>query len=417
MPALGWDQSSIPMKTRALALLTLLSSFVLPLRSEEGARAPRGNKAESSQFNRQLSAIKGLLVMELGPGNYAGKASQMSCTVVDADIPTAKTMAKFNQKVGADMNKALEEVLKHSIISMGPLPPGHSIDFAFEEKYGDKDGPSAAVACALMLHSLRTGADIDPAFAVTGDMNADGSVQPVGGVPDKIRGAANRSCTYVGVPAQTEKALMDSVLIDGPAGLWGINVFSISKFEDAQALASTKKTPQLASALAKFAEIQKVLQANKTPALLSNPKVLERLSDVIKDAPNCFSAKCLYLYGSGKMPKTLSLGGSLNEVDKMASELVKNFKQPKPQGIDEDMLAKSIGNLTRIRTKLDPRVIPYADSIKDYGAEVRNVKSHPPTAKAEYDKVMAKLNQAGGRIDIEEGKIRGNKAWMEEIMR
>ncbi len=101
----------------------------------------------------------------------------------------------------------------------------------------------------------------------------------------------------------------------------------------------------------------------------------------------------------------------------MASELVKNFKQPKPQGLDEDMIAHSISNLSRIRTKLDPRVIPYADSIKDYGVEVRNIKGHPPTSKSEYDKVMAKLNQAGGRIEIEEGKIRGNKSWMEEIMR
>jgi hypothetical protein len=405
------------MNPRVLVLITLLSSIPLPIQAEGDFKAATAGKASSTEFVKKLTAIKGLLIMELGPGNYAGKASQMSCTAVASGRSGDKTEAQFNQKVGDDMNKALEEVLKHSILTHGPLPNGHTIDFSFEDKYGDKDGPSAAVACALMLHSLRTGAEIDPAFAVTGDMNADGSVQPVGGVPDKIRGAANRSCTYVGVPAQTEKALMDALLIDGPTGLSGINVFSISKFDDALALASTKKSPQLISALEKFAEIQKVLQTNKTPNLLSNPKVLERLSAVIKDAPNCVSAKCLFLYGSGKLPKTLTLGGSLTQVDKMASELVQNFKQPKPQGLDEDMIARSISNLSRIRTKLDPRVIPYADSIKDYGVEVRNIKGHPPTSKSEYDKVMAKLNQAGGRIEIEEGKIRGNKGWMEEIMR
>ena len=405
------------MKSCALVLFALLSSLQIPLLAEGDVKAAAAAMASSVEFVKQLSAIKGLLVLELGPGNYAGKASQMSCTAVGADSPGMKTQAKFNQKVGDDMNKALGEVLKHSVLTYGPLPTGHTIDFAFEDKYGGKDGPSAAVACALMLHSLRTGTDIDPAFAVSGDMNADGSVQPVGGVPDKIRGAANRSCTYVAVPAQTEKALMDALLMDGPAGLSGITVFSISKFDDALALASTTKSPQLTSALEKFAEIQKVLQTNKTPNILSNPKVLERLSAVIKDAPNCVSAKGLFLYGSAKLPKTLTLGGSLTQVDKIGSELVKNFKQPKPQGLDEDMIARSLSDLTRIRTKLDPRVIPYADSIKDYGVEVRNLKGHPPTSKSDYDKAVAKLNQAGGRIDIEEGKIRGNKKWMEEIMR
>ena len=405
------------MKSRALVLFILFSSLPFPLLAEGDFKATAAGKASSTEFVKKLSAIKGLLVLELGPGNYAGKASQMSCTAVGAERPGLKTEAKFNQKVGEDMNKALEEVLKHSILTYGPLPSGHTIDFAFEDKYGAKDGPSAAVACALMLHSLRTGTEIDPAFAVTGDMNADGSVQPVGGVPDKIRGAANRSCTYVGVPAQTEKALMDALLMDGPAGLSGITVFSISKFDDALALASTTKSAQLTSALEKFAAVQKVLQTNKTPNILSNPKVLERLSAIIMDAPNCVSAKGLFLYGSGKLPKTLTLGGSLTQVDKMASELVKNFKQPKPQGLDEDMIARSLSDLTRIRTKLDNRVIPYADSIKDYGVEVRNLKGHPPTSKSEYDKAMAKLNQAGGRIEIEEGKIRGNKKLMEEIMR
>lgn len=368
-------------------------------------------------FVKNISAIKGLLVMELGRGNYAGKASQMSCTVVPHDDATHKTQAGFNQTVGDDMLKALAEVAKHSILTYGPFPLGQKIEFAFEDKYGGKDGPSAAVACALMLHSVRSGMEIDSVFAVTGDMNADGSVQPVGGVPDKIRGAANRSCTYVGVPLQAEKQLADAIMIDGPAGLWEIAVFSITKFDDAVALATAKKSPELTAAISGFAEIQKVLQSNKTPALLSNPKVLERLATVVKQAPNCTSAKLLLQYGSGKMPKTLSLGGSLNQVDKLAHELIEGFKQPKPEGLDADMIAKSISDLARVRTRLDVRVVPYSDAIKDYGAEVRQLKSHPPGSSSEADKARARLSTAGGRIEIEERKLKNNKVLMEEVMR
>ena len=332
----------------------------------------------SGGFAKPQSAIKGLLVMELGSGNFAGKASQMNCTAIAGPDSTAQSSFRFNQKVGEDMTKALTEVIKHSVVKRGELPRGMRVDFAFEDKYGGKDGPSAAVACALMLDSLRTGAEIDGSFAVTGDLNADGSVQPVGGVPAKIHGAANRSCSYVAVPISAEKELTDSVLMEGPAALWEIQVFTIKTFEEALALSSTKKSTELTEAIAKFAEVQKVMQAQKSPTLLANPKVQERLVAILKAAPNCFSAKLMLAYGSGKLPKQLSLAGSLQKIDAITENFIKRMKDPKAEGVQPDMLANAISDLAKIRTKLDTRTIPFADSIKDYGDVFRAVKANPP---------------------------------------
>lgn len=376
--------------------------------------AGQESTVSTSSFSKQQSKIKGLLIMELGAGNYAGKASQMNCTALPSP-GVSKT--QFNQVVGEDMSKALIEVVKHSTLKRGAIPSDHTIEFAFEDKYGDKDGPSAAVACALMLDTLRTGNEIDPNFAVTGDMNADGSVQPVGGVPDKIRGAANRSCTYVAVPINAEKSLSDALLMDGPKPFWEIQVFTIATFDDALALASTKKSAQLQEALTKFAEVQKVLTATPNPALLKNPKVQERLRAVLAAAPNCVSAKMMLAYGMDRMAKTLSLGGSLDQIGKAASTLMKHTKSPKPTGVEADMLATTLSELTRIRIKLDPRTIPFADSIKDFGTEFRNIKNRPPNSNSEAEKAINRLNQAAGRVDTEEDKIRSNKALMEELMR
>lgn len=368
-------------------------------------------------FAKPQSAIKGLLVMELGSGNYAGKASQMNCTAIAGPDATAQSTFRFNQKVGEDMTKALTEVIKHSVVKRGELPRGMRVDFAFEDKYGGKDGPSAAVACALMLDSLRTGEEIDGSFAVTGDLNADGSVQPVGGVPAKIRGAANRSCSYVAVPASAEKELIDSVLMEGPAALWEIQVFTVKTFEEARALSSTKKSAELTEAITKFAEVQKVLQAQKTPTLLANPKVQERLIAIQKAAPNCFSAKLMLAYGTGKLPKQLSLGGSLQKIDGITENLIKRMKDPKAEGVQPDMLAKAVSELAQIRTKLDTRTIAFADSIKDYGDVFRAIKANPPRSQNEADKVLGRLNNAASRIKMEEDKIRSNKAIMEEVMK
>ena len=242
-------------------------------------------------------------------------------------------------------------------------------------------------------------------------------MQPVGGVPAKIRGAANRSCTYVAVPTSAEKELTDSVLLDGPSALWDIQVFSIKTFDEALALATTKKSQELTTALTKFIEVQKVLQAQKNPTLLANPKVQERLNDILKAAPNCFSAKIMLAYGMGKMPKVLSLGGSLQKIDGLTEDLVKRMDDPKVEGVQQDMMVKAIADLAKIRTKLDTRTVSFADSIKDYGDVFRVIKEHPPQSQSELNKVRAQLASAAARIRTERDKIRSNKALMEEMLK
>ncbi len=398
--------------------LTFLTLTVNGFSQTPAAPEPSVSAAASKdKFARPQSAIKGLLIRDLGAGNLAGKASQMNCTAIPSGDPTAISQMSFNQEVGSDMNKALREVIKHSTVKRGTIPPGMKVEFAFEDKYGGKDGPSAAVACALLLDSLRTGAEIDGNFAVTGDLNADGSVQPVGGVPSKIHGAATRSCTYVAVPSSAERELTDAILLDGPSGLWEIPVFAIKTFDEALALSTNKKSPDLETALTKFTEVQKVLQTQKSPSLLANPKVQERLDAILKAAPNCLSAKLLLAYGTNKLPKQLSLGGSLGKIDDITVDFVKRMRDPKAEGVQPDMMAKAIGELTKIRTKLDPRTVPFADSIKDYGDVFRAIKANPPRSQNELTKAQAQLNTAGSRVGTEEDKIRTNKTLMEEMMR
>ncbi len=400
------------MASYSIPTVALALSLVLGLTASQAEDA----KPQTPAFLRPQSAIKGLLVRELSAGNYAGMASQMNCTAISGNKPAEKSVFTFNQKVGDDMTKALGEVVKHSTVMRGDLPLGMKVEFAFEDKFGAKDGPSAAVACALMLDSLRTGADIDSHFAVTGDLNADGNVQPVGGVPDKIRGAAARSCNYVGVPTSAERELTDAITLDGLTGLWEIQVFSIKTYEDALALSSTAKAAPLKEAISTFAEVQAVLQTQKNPALLANPKVQARLAAVLKAAPNCLSAKLLLNYGQGKHPKILSLGGSLGKIDSIASDLVKHLKDPKAEGVAPDLLAKVLGDLGKVRTRLNPNTVAFADAIKNYGDTFRAIKANPPRSPNETDKARARMDAAVSRINIEEDKIHSNKALMEEVM-
>ncbi|MEO1843273.1 MAG: S16 family serine protease, partial [Akkermansiaceae bacterium] len=151
------------------------------------------------------SQVKGLLVVQLGGGEFAGTASQMNATVVPGKKGTFSI--KFNQAVGSMMEKATVEVEKFMRVRHGDkLPVGHRIELAFSDKYSPKDGPSAAVVSALLTDSIITGEDIDPDFAATGDMTAAGEVRPVGGLSGKVSGAIKKDCKIIGIPAPNQNS-------------------------------------------------------------------------------------------------------------------------------------------------------------------------------------------------------------------
>ena len=191
------------MSTSALITRSLLFIVVIL-----GVHETCLGQAESSsgpvEFKLKQVHVNGLLVMPLASGKEAGAVSLMNATVVYGG-----GSLRFNQGVGLEMQAALNEVQKYMSVRHPVLPASSDLELAFEEKYSDKDGPSAAVACALLMEAALTGKTWDPAFAVTGDMNADGAVQPIGSVAAKIRGASNGSCKLVAVPAKNEASVSD----------------------------------------------------------------------------------------------------------------------------------------------------------------------------------------------------------------
>lgn len=75
------------------------------------------------------------------------------------------------------------------------------VDYRFSASTrGFVDGPSAgALFTAAMMAGL-TGAPIAPRTTMTGTVNPDGSVGPVGGIPDKFRGAIKLGYKVLGYP-------------------------------------------------------------------------------------------------------------------------------------------------------------------------------------------------------------------------
>jgi hypothetical protein len=370
-------------------------------------------------FKSRINQVNGLLISQLSSGGEAGQVTRMNLTALPSLGESPSTL-KFNQDVGESMGKALNEVSKFSQLRHGGWPVGHSLEIGFEDKYIGKDGPSAAVACALLLEAALTGRKWDPAFAVTGDMNADGSVQPIGGVQAKIRGATKGSCKLMGVPVKNEKSVMDLLVLEGPAPLVGITVFGITSFEDALLLAGTERPPALQSALTDFDNMRTVMMKDprQIMPLLRTPHAAQRLQALLTAAPNCYSAKYLLLYLQGRGPRTLSIGGSIEAAQNSAQSVVSAIDHDVDANVSSlkgDELGNSLYKLRQVRPLLDARVWPYVDGLVAYGEVIRGALLNPVRSGARYTDLVSKANKAAGTVKAAYDKLINDSQVREEL--
>lgn len=380
-----------------------------------------GAASAGSTLAGKQALIKGLLVEELADGQVAGQASQMNATVVreggGKDIEVT-----FNQSVGHSMMLALDEVMKFITLRHGSRPRGASVEIAFEEQYSNKDGPSAAVACALLLESLITGDEISRQIAVTGDMNADGMIKAVGGIDGKIRGATRRECEVVGLPERNASVVLDLMMIEGVKPLVDIQIFSMANFEEAFELSRTpEKQPQkLREAIEEFAKIQEVLGKPGGENWLKNKFVIERLQKVIELAPNHLSAQNLLLQAQNRVPERLSLEGSLTQITHAAEPLIRAVRQrrfdPDKSSLNEDLYADALYALKRVRPKLDQRTWRCADSIADFATLMREFVNNRPNSYNNLRQAVAEIQSAGENVSREYDNLANQVDVREELI-
>ena len=356
------------------------------------------------------SRVKGLLVIELPDGSHAGAASQMNATAIPGQADSFGLL--FNQSVGEMMSSATREVEKlMRIRHPESLPTGYTIEFGFADKHSPKDGPSAAVACALMAEAIITGAELDQKFAVTGDITAGGEVRPVGGVDGKVRAAARKNCEVLGVPKGNKSSIDDIYVADGIEAIVETQIILLENFDEALRVGLAEKEPEVKQALEDFAMVGKAVRSN--PGNASHPKVVEKLKSILKAIPNHESALLVALHGSGRGPSQFSLGGSLNVIEKRAARLSASLNDGSfmDAGL-EDPLWENITRLESLRNQVDPRTRPYLDSFLKTSSFIRQHRS-----KAQFTaQIEREFRQVLGGIDIERNKLVNNREIQEELM-
>ena len=338
---------------------------------------------EGERFAQAQSRINALVVRQLGNGNHAGAASTVNATALrEEDVEGL--LFTFNQDVGPMMGGCLEEVIKFLRIRYDSdpdkIPDGYRIELAFQDKYVPKDGPSAATVFTLLLDSLFSGEKLDPEFAATGDMTADGMVQRIGGTSAKIRGATKRGCKIVGIPLDNGKEIGDVLLLDGINPILDIQVFTMKDFDEAYELSREEKSEKVRETLDLFTQVATVVR-EQGDKVLANAAVQKKLEEILERMPNHLSASLLLQKGRDENPKKLTIGGTLNQIEIATSGTFRqvgravftsNFNDDEDDGdaFDFDKETRddaraSVEEIKKMKKFMDPRIEKYLDAVTD----------------------------------------------------
>ncbi len=374
--------------------------------------------ASSGKLKASMAKVNALLVKPLSAGGNAAQAMKLTATAVPA---SGNLTVGFNQPVGPDMRRALGEVVRGIQVKYQELPAS-GVQLGFADKWGGKDGPSASVACGLLMESLIQGFPIAETLAVTGDMNADLTVQPVGGVPDKIRGAMAAGCTLIGVPAENAEDLNDLVVEEGIGRFLQAQVFTLKTLDDALVLANEEsRGEEVRAAMADFLQLQKELQSGGA-ALLAKPETQDRIVKIGQAMPNHYSAKMLLYSAQRRLPTRYSLVGSLIRIGEAMAPFSTAVKEMKASGSPQkylfsrnNLMSQAGSKLSALRGKSDERMTKFISAqVSLVTAFQRAVGA---SDRASFEVRLQELFEAEKRTQREANLFKEDKAIQDEIMR
>ncbi len=394
------------------------------------AKAPAYNSANSYQvngadgrtFQRSLGTINALLVRPLEDGKNAASAMKLTVTAIGERTDGLVDFG-FNQEVGEDMQRANQEVVRAVMLRNGGFPANMNVRFGFADKWGGKDGPSAAVACALLLESLVHGFEIPVQLAVTGDLNADSTVQPVGGVADKIRGAMDAKCTLIGIPASNEEDVTDLVVEENLRRFLTAKVFTLEKLDDALLLADpSRMSDDVRKAFTDLDAVQKELAVQGSA--LFTPGMQQRLTSIQTSLPNCYTAKILAAAGRRSLLARYSLVGSLMRIDEAMAPFAGFLAKVKEgESIDEfrlnrdNPMQEAKNRLSALRSKSDERLVAVIDAQKAVVDQFQRFVSADIGSKSVFDTHIAELEKFEGRAAEAWKKVKENREIQDQFMK
>ncbi len=371
-----------------------------PSPAETAAEAtpdPSNRTSATTRIARQQTSIHALYVRETETGAMLGQTSELILTAMPGKM-SDRTPVTFTTAAGKEMHMVLDDAVRWVRLKY-PRWDASKVELSFEDKYTPKDGGSIGAAIGTLLLSMIEGFEVDPKFAITGDVTADGKIRAIGGVAAKMRGATAGGCTVMAVPTDNYQQVCDALVWEGPKILSNIQVIGVGNLPAAEAVARVDRDEKLKQAIDLFADVQAKLA--KSPDSIHYKENIDKLSSIVDLAPDHYSAKLLLAVAQNKQPRKLSATASMYytfiSIGNMGPTLIDRAKNPAKGQVTPQVVKDGLRQLDKVRRVSAPETIPFvnawSDMIKAWNDLETGVGS-PQMLQAkvkQFEDVMAKL--------------------------
>ncbi len=318
-------------------------------------------------------------------------------------------------KLGTDyFDSAFREGVKYLGVKKSGAVRGIRIQFSVDSDqtadFFGAQGPATALPCLVNLHSHLENSEVDLEVLFAGDVNADGTIQPLHDIRERLVGLGSEDSRIIGIPHGDANSLSDLLILYGPTVFAKHQIFALKRFEEALDLGAPSGTREakLEEAISKFSELQGVLNQAGGVRHLAHPATIERLKEVMALAPHHGSSRMLGLWATGRAPRRLTLAASLDLVMEATGEVVdlggdRNDKNDKEKVYEA---GKSMEQLRKLLDHINPQLTKLA-----------NASIQCANAGRIGDNRSAIIRQAETRVRDELDAVMRNPAIRETLMR
>jgi len=195
------------------------------------------------------------------PAVIENGGGQMITIQVDVEDGTGHIYTTTAPLVGIDTQGSERTAVSVAMEKSGRNASGYDVFLTMDVgETRQVDGPSAGAAMTLLTISALSGRHVRSDFTITGTIEGNGGVGPVGGVDSKVEAAAREGLKVVAVPASGE--VFDTIMLSGLRQRLNITIIEVGTIEEAEAIAFSPegsippapaaKPPELLSGLEKY---------------------------------------------------------------------------------------------------------------------------------------------------------------------
>jgi hypothetical protein len=203
--------------------------------------------------------------------------------------------------------------------------------------------PQLFAGIALTLDSLLAGEPLDPRLTIAAGLDADGNPQPALPPAELLSAAALADSAALILPVTAAGEITDWLLLNPERWplLFQVTLFTAADLPDLLNLARAARAPRLAQSLAAFDQLAVQLRAAADPLTeIRKPENVAALREITTWNPRHLSAAVL-LSVAVPAPATLSLRGSLAQIDALAAPILSTDRKRYPLHLQRGTFEKT----------------------------------------------------------------------------